>query len=233
MARGLSALFTVLRGSIGNLTFFSGRHHSILVRDRIAPVQPDTPAQQNIRAAMTAANAFWLSISNADRKGWVQYAKSLKHYHPVNRIQDIGRMAFLTANILREYWILEGLALIASDGSPPAPDGWLPIPNLQVVNDSPGQIGFRLRWQFNYTEDMYFIAIRSPGFPITRNRYKGPWVQSSLRRSTIPAGNSTSMNFRGLVAGQAYFVCYRATTRYNPVRVSHTGIIRVIAFTSP
>jgi hypothetical protein len=229
MARGTSVQFARICGKLGDSIYFRGQHHAIQVRAKTDPVQPDTPEQVDVRTAFAAAAGLWNTITEAQRQGWHKWAKTLKTLNPIDDIAPDGRIAFLGVNSHRNYMILAGPVLTPGNGSPPTSPGWLPIPTFEVVSDSAGQQGFRVRWTYSIAEDQYVTAVISPPFTITRNRYTGPWNPSFWRRSSTRSGDTASTNFRGLTVGKYYFVYYRAVSRYNPVRFSHTGIFRALA----
>ncbi|MBN8691207.1 MAG: hypothetical protein J0L72_10530 [Armatimonadetes bacterium] len=69
----LSAFSTALSGKLGNLTFSNTKEGTIM-RERISPKNPRTPAQQAVRAAFTKATKQWANLTTANVTNWENFA---------------------------------------------------------------------------------------------------------------------------------------------------------------
>lgn len=74
--RYLSPLLSDARASIGGATASKNRAGNYF-RARIAPVQPRTPAQQTVRANLSAFAASWRGLTASQIAGWNALAKSI------------------------------------------------------------------------------------------------------------------------------------------------------------
>jgi hypothetical protein len=72
----LSPLLSAARGSIGGATASRNRGGNYF-RERIAPVQPRTPAQQAIRASLASLAAAWRGLTALEIAGWNATASTI------------------------------------------------------------------------------------------------------------------------------------------------------------
>lgn len=68
-----SSIISEIRGSIGDQTYSKNRSGAYVKQKLIQPAS-DTPAQQNIRAAVTQANSFWKALTPSVQKSFEVYA---------------------------------------------------------------------------------------------------------------------------------------------------------------
>lgn len=79
MARVLgSALLGGLSGKTGNVVFVRGENGEIMVRQRVVPRDPWTPAQATARALMTHAGHFYTSLTDEEVEAWADFAEALR-----------------------------------------------------------------------------------------------------------------------------------------------------------
>ncbi len=71
----LSAFSTALSGKLGNLSFSNTKEGTIM-RERVTPRNPSTPAQVAVRAAFTKATKQWATLTTGQLSAWYAYAKS-------------------------------------------------------------------------------------------------------------------------------------------------------------
>lgn len=98
----LSALLTDARASIGGATASKNRSGNYF-RARIAPVQPRTPAQQFIRAALSTLAASWRALTQEQIAGWNALAATIirkdtlgNSYSPTGEDIYVGNNVALT-----------------------------------------------------------------------------------------------------------------------------------------
>jgi hypothetical protein len=72
----LSAIITQASGSLGGATGASNRGGNYL-RSRVAPVQPRTTPQQNVRALLSSTSAGWRALTASNIAGWNSLAASI------------------------------------------------------------------------------------------------------------------------------------------------------------
>lgn len=66
-------MFGQLSGSMGNTTASHNSGGSYL-RNRVIPVNPNTPAQSAIRTQFTSFSQNWRDLTQAEQNGWIQLA---------------------------------------------------------------------------------------------------------------------------------------------------------------
>jgi hypothetical protein len=235
MARFLSQVYVVVRGSVGGITYLANQYHQLVARARTSPVQPNTPLQSAIKSAFSGAEATWLTLTAAEMSAWDVYAQGTSYKGPLNDYTVPGRLIFIAIQGFRNYMNGSYAAALPASNVAPGTLGWLNLTNVHSVPPAgpgtgvavsigtpPGLVGTRI-----------FSEI-SPGFSPSRNRYKGPWVPGSSKISAnIPGGTSGLVEYIGLVAGQVYFVRIRGIFSAGPYRISASFIVRCVAVTVP
>jgi hypothetical protein len=100
----LSALLTDARASIGGATASKNRSGNYF-RARIAPVQPRTPAQQQVRAILATLAAQWRALTPEQIAGWNALASTIikkdtlgNSYSPTGENLYVGNNSALTIN---------------------------------------------------------------------------------------------------------------------------------------
>lgn len=79
----LGILLQDLRGKAGNAVF-QGSRDGLVVRPWVAGSNPNTPAQQAVRANLAAAGAAWRSFSASQVQAWLNYSKTITKHNRVN-----------------------------------------------------------------------------------------------------------------------------------------------------
>jgi hypothetical protein len=233
MARALSPVYSIIRGSVAGLTYLSNQYHQIVVRARTAPVQPGTPLQSAIKTAFSGAESAWLNESDGIRTNWQLYADGTSYKGPIGDYTVPGRLMYTAVQGLRNFInSLYGAALPANSAAPTTP-GWHTLSNVHSV--PPGGVGTGIGVSFGTPLGLQATKVYyeiSPAFNPTRNRYKGPWNtgQSNVTAS-IPAGTTGIISILNLVVGLVYFVRIRAITATGPYRISIETIVRCVAVT--
>jgi hypothetical protein len=72
----ISPLLSDARASVGGATFSKNRGGNY-IRARVAPVQPRTVAQQNVRAGLATLAGMWASLTAAQIAGWNALASGI------------------------------------------------------------------------------------------------------------------------------------------------------------
>ncbi len=101
---------TDLSGSVGGITASRNRGGAYF-RNRGIPIQPNTPEQQAIKAAMSQTVARWNnSLTTIQRDGWDTYAFNVPLIDPLGEPRNVGGLGMYNrSNIPR---IQNGLAIV-------------------------------------------------------------------------------------------------------------------------
>jgi hypothetical protein len=232
MARMLSQIATTIRGSIGGCVFTANPFQSIVVRKRVSPVNPQTPAQSAIRLAMSAANEQWDQLSDADRQAWEDYAQSVTFSGPMGSYTVPGRQMALGQQALAYYLSYQG----NSDFDVPAMDpptklGLLGIgPIIPAVLGAAGT-GFQFSITNPNTEDITCGLWISHRQNDSRLRFKGPWYDPYFHNDEVPGSSAGNVVVDDLPADGIYFVRIKAISTNSPRRLSPSAIYRCEATT--
>lgn len=229
MARILSHIDAIRRGSVAGTTYFANQYHQILARARTAPVQPNTVFQQGIRDAMVWASVQWRFLTPEHRQDWDDYAQTLTYDGPLGPYQVPGRLVFISNLSLAVYGLGREALPPPTVGQAPTIAGFLnsgPYSTGPLL--SPG-IGFTVNITGAPDQDIFAYVQHSIGFNQTRNRFKGPWLSGSWTQLEVLAGTTTSDPFINLTDEAAYFVRIRCVSQEAPFKVSTPAILRVVA----
>lgn len=118
------AIVGKISGSLGGMTAAHGRGGYYL-RNRVKPVNPNTPRQQNVRSALGALVQGWSSLlTPAQRAGWIAYADATPRTDRLGESLILtGMQAYVACNTPRLQVTASGLAatLPRIDDAPTVP----------------------------------------------------------------------------------------------------------------
>ena len=232
MARFLSTVYSMIRGSVGGLTYFSGPYHQLQVRQRTAPVQPNSNAQTWARAAFSAAVVAWQNLSKANKDLWEAYAATCTREGPLGPYQPSGRMLAIGQYMQTDYVVSLGLAAFPGGSSmtPPALTGVPAITDPNYTICVGAGIGFRLNWHNMNAEAMKLIGTISEKQTASTFFYKGPFLPDRTFHVETAAAAPGFKDITSLEDGGIYFAKMRLVTTQNVGRrFSEASIIRCIA----
>lgn len=226
MAYALSHLHSLVRGSVGGLTYFANQFHQICMRQRTSPVQPNTPYQSGIRSAFNAAEWRWESLSPLGRQNWDDYAATCLYPGPAGPYAVPGRQLFIgtlalalyTDGILPEHHEVANVA--------PAIAGWFNPGIIEVAPYEGETQGIAVHINVPLGRTAFGAVDVSIAFNLTRNRYKGPWQSASKAISVMGQAATLHVNIDRPVGtiGKAIFTrtrCLTAAT-YGQAEESHS-----------
>lgn len=230
MARMLSPLASILRGSIAGLTFTANQFHQIVVRQKTAPVQPNTTPQTDIKLAFTSAESAWEGLTEAVQRNWENYAGATPLSGPLGDYTITGRLMFHAVFGLVFYMnatLAAGMSTVTT--APPTP-GFAQLPNFTVGPPGLGENGVRISATIPiFDQDMFMFAQRSIVYSPTRKRFKGPWDSATNQAVDFAAGVEGEIDFIGLEVDDVIFVHIRGIITPAPHRIAQDIIIRAVA----
>lgn len=234
MARILSPVWAIIRGSIAGITYLAGPQHQIIARSRTSPVQPNTTYVQIYRSAFAQANLAWRLMTDSQRIGWADYAQTLFYSGPTGDYTVKGRNVFLAYYAMQRYLLVRGLTAVGPILDVTEFDGWLAIVVWETVIVTPSSTGISVSiTNGSSTEDIEVHFQISRAFDATRHFFKGPWRTVDAAVDTITGGTSAYHEFLGLADGYYYFVRVRAfTSCASGARYSSEFVIRCQATTT-
>jgi hypothetical protein len=230
MARALSILHSTIRGSIGGTTYTSNQWHQIVIRQRTAPVQPDTNYQEEIRAAFAGADSAWrIGVTDSVRQAWKCYADTCWYSGPLGPYQIPGRQMFMSNISAGKYLHMRKTAYPEPTFAAPIIPGFLALDQLQVLPPHAAATGFSISLRNISGETVLAWIQRSCAFNTTRQRYKGPFLPTTLDIDEIANNATGEVYFEGLTAGMIYFVQLRLISSSPPIRLSQMYTLRAEA----
>lgn len=234
MARILSPVWAIIRGSIGGTTYLAGPQHQIIARNRTAPVQPNTTYVQEYRSAFAEANLVWRLMSDGQRIGWADYAQTLFYTGPTGDYTVKGRNVFLAYYAMQRYMEIRGMTAVPPVKDVTEFDGWLGIVVYPVAFTPVSATGLSITIiNGSSTESIEAHIQLSRAFDATRNFYNGPWRTDQSEVITIAGATSAVHDIEGLQEDAYYFVRVRAfTSGASGARYSSSFVIRSITTTN-
>jgi len=209
-------------GSVGGAVFSRNRYGSY-VRQRVSPVNPNTPPQNDIRAAMTAISQAWRDVlTPEERLAWTQYAANT----PVTDI--FGDNQIISGNAMycafNNHWTRAGKTRV--DVAPTTPGTTSAITLTHTATALAG-------WIITATNpsivvgDFCSLVIASAPLTPSRNYYGGPFTFNAMfALADLPV---TVLDIGEVFEGQRWFCRTRyfsADGRRGPV---WQGLVDVIA----
>jgi len=230
MAKALSALVTVIRGSIGGVTFSSNQFAAIIARAKTSPVNPKTVAQALIRSGLSAGSQEWDNLDDAERQAWEDYAATLTFTGPLGSYTVPGRQV-MAGNVAA---FLRGNALLAVPEAPiytaPTIPGFANFSDVKP-NSPTATTGIAVNIGNPMNEDAYALVQRSVAFNPSRTRFKGPFLSSTSAFVLCADQTNTIFQYDDLAEGYVYFVRVRGITFTSGHRMTSEYIVRCVAET--
>jgi hypothetical protein len=227
MAKFLSQVYTIIRGSVGGLTYTANQHQQLIVKAKTAPVNPVTNFQTALRTAFAQASILWPTLSPAQRGDWDDYAESINLPGPLGVHTVSGRLMFMrnygTAGYFHDRFPLVAEAPILLAPTVPGP---FPIALAGLTAPTAVGIGMAFNISSSSDDDWYAYVSISRQFDGSRMRFKGPFKSSKMQLDTQAGPGTISFDFLGLELGATYFVKFRAYTVENGIALSTDGILR-------
>lgn len=206
MAKFLSQVYTVIRGSVGGVTYLAGPHHALIARARVAPVNPASPNQNLVRGFWSQAATEWHGLTDIVRRQWAQYALTVQFQSPTGPYTVSGRALFTSYRMVYWYLLYKLIYAYVNTGAPTTPGALLTPTASDAALSAPG-IGRTITINnLNIGRVTAYLEL-SPIQSTIRNSWKGPFDSTTLVGSGIISPSSSSpISFTGLVSGAVYFV---------------------------
>lgn len=146
MALFASQLITAASGSVGGLTFLP-THSGLALRGKVVPVNPSSPQQETIRAALTYLANYWTeSLTESERHAWGLYALHTPRPNRLGKLINLGGLpTWVRCQLPR---LLAGLDFSARAPITYTVESFAPITPLTVAS-----IGQKLIFAFDTTDD--------------------------------------------------------------------------------
>lgn len=233
VARLLSIIASVIRGSVGGLTYSSNQFHQIIVRARTAPVNPNTSNQTTIRSAFNVASQAWKVMATPIRLAWEEYAESLTYEGPLGPYTMPGRQVCIGNLSMAGYIATRGLYALVPSAAAPITPGFLDVGNITVGPAGAGETGFLISVENPNLFDVVIFAQRSVNFGTSRYRFKGPYLSDTDIALKAASETTFPIPFYDLIKDAIYFVRLRAITEEGPYRISTEYFLRCISVETP
>lgn len=231
MARALSHLHSLIRGSVGGLTYFSNQFHQICMRQRTAPVQPNTPYQTGIRTAFDHAESYWEAITQAWRDAWDDYAVTCVYPGPAGPYTVPGRQLFVGTLALAIYADAIKPAEFGIFLEAPVVSGWFNPGTIAAATYSGETQGIALSISIPEGREAVAVVDLSIAFNLTRTRYKGPWITTAKTiEATAPGHLHIDIDRPAGTLGKAIFTRTRSFTATLGIPASEPHALAFPAF---
>lgn len=191
-----------IKGSIAGVSFQQSPYGTV-ARNRTVPVNPNSPFQQAIKAALAQRSFDWVNtLTAAQRAGWEAYAAQTPLPDRFGQSTPTkGRQMFLRYNVPRAY--LTG-SLVPD--APPTP-GVAPTPVIALAGDTTDGVTVTTITTTLAVGDIMLFRIGQP-VSQAKNFYKAPFTfaAGAISTTTLPL----ELKAGALVAvGQRYFIATR------------------------
>lgn len=226
MAKILSQVDTIRRGSVGGITYTANQWHQIIARQRTAPVDPATNNQTIIRTVVSQLSAAWENQTDEVRQAWDDYAATCVYQGPLGTYTIPGRQMFIACLSIPGYCQSRGLHPFGAVFTPPAIPGFYNPGPVYVSDPTTPGIHIALSVLNETGEDGVALIQRSFAFPASRNRFKGPFLSHTAVAVDIPDGAATLVELPVPTPDLIYFTIIRLVTELPPYRISSQHYLR-------
>lgn len=222
--RGISHIFSTMRGSVAGVTYLTTPSGQIIGRQRTIPVNPRTSKQTEIRSQFANSAGAWEALSDADRLDWQVYADTLG-------TGKTGRQLFIANYSLAKYMAVNSSGIMTPDTTPPTDPGVLAISDVAPIAYVGPGTGVSIAWTNPNADSVAALIQISTQQTVARNRFQGPFRSDNLTVQETAGSTSSFYEFDGLVDGYVYFIRIKFVTNDTPHRCSPAYIVRAVAAT--
>lgn len=229
MAKCKSLLMSVIRGSIGGITYTSNTFCSIIARSRTIPTNTNTQRQQQIRACFTQAKAIWPTLTRSIRAAWEQWAQTVTLQGPTGPYTVPGRQWYQGIRGTAYYLALRGVSFGTLSNNAPTTHGLI-SPGVWAVAVPTTGNGYKITFSPITLELLTYFTFRSTPQTDDKNYFSGPFdTETMLSMSQTLIADPVILERTDLVLGAVYFERIRVISHQGPLRVSEQLIIRLTA----
>lgn len=232
MAKIISPVWSIIRGSIAGTTYLAGPTGQIIARQRTAPVDPGTFIQTMMRSSLAYAAGLWDAQTLANQESWQNYAETVTYQKATGNYHPTGRQAFMAGISMSKYIDTRGLASPTEVTTPPELTGFLLPSNLSMGAPAAAGTGFTVNITADPTDDTLTLINVAGPFGKERNFWKGPWVPQLTYAAIVPGGTSTQLDCIGLIVNRTYFTRVKCVADDASPRVSTEYFMRGVAETT-
>lgn len=232
MAKFLSQVYVIIRGSVGGVTYTANQFGQLIARAKTSPVHPNTTRQGQVKQAFSGAAVAWKALTDQERIDWNTYALTLTYSNPLGPIVMPGRQTFMGNIGFMRYLLARNFVFTTSADDAPVIPGFLSMDPLDVaVPGAPGT-GFEIHVGNPNASDMKVIMEVSRRFDGSRLTYQGPWLTESMVAVDVAAATTSFHLFEGGSDGDVHFVRVRAIVDDGPKQISQEVILRAVVATT-
>lgn len=231
MAKIISPVWSIIRGSIAGTTYLTTPSGMIIGRQRTRPVNPLTKNQEFARGALAQAVNDWGGLTQPERTAWDAYATG-------SGLFATGRQAMVSGQQVFNYISAQGILPAGATQKKAAPD-FAGKPNITAAQDAlSAGTGVAVTVTNNSAMEIMVYGVISPMFEQTRNFWNGPWnVDNGIKILQIAGGANATMEFTTtMLTDKIYFVRVHAVSEDDTANlqgnvVSNTLVIRCLSET--
>lgn len=210
MAKCLSHTMSVIRGSVGGLTYTKNQYAGIIMKRRMPPTNPNTLLQSEMRSVMSQVNYQWSNLlTQTERDDWDLYAMNTPLSGPIGEYNISGRLFFIAGRSLAQYLKNRFSLVGAVSNTAPTSPGLLGISAFSVVSATGPATGIDVSFSNLATEGVGFLVNVSAPYNASRQIAHGPWDSNLTEGGEVAGSGSPLVNIPSLVSGKRYFVRLR------------------------
>lgn len=216
MAKLISPVFSQIKGSIGNTTFYDTPDNPICGRSRVSPFNPSSNHQLISRLSFATAVGTWPLLSSPQRATYHDLATSLKASFPSMIHTANGRSLFCRFFSVQELFFRQGLIVFNNAINIDQPYVSETPQTIAEITPliAPGT-GFILTIYNFHTSQLTAIIEFSPSQRLVINSFSEGFNWNLSQSTTIEAAGGPGdpgvnvLHYTGLELGKAYFVRVR------------------------
>jgi len=233
MATMTSHIATSIRGSVGGLTYQSGRGHPIVCRAKSPNWSRSTPALFSWQKAFSDAVQMWQLMTDEIYESWAAWNDQIEAVNRFNGSKLTARQYFICVQSYALWCFWNGYTDEEPDLNPPDRWGWAPFFVEGPETAGPGTTGFGFRCSNQSDRFMSFQGTIS--YPRGKRIYsfRGGWDQNKYQFEQVPAGAANWLFFEGLNPDAIYFYKIKCCSVTNPAWIGTTFVGRAKPIVTP
>jgi hypothetical protein len=206
VAKCKSTILSMIRGSMGGITFLATQTQSMVMRARVSPTQPHTSYQEQLKVAFKQAVSWYKAFTQANVDAWNSYAANIWLSGPFGPYRPTGRQLMVGNIAMQQYLVARGAAFTgASHTMGIGATAPFTLPTVTVLAAASGHTGFKIHVVNNDAATAVVWCEISDAYSLTRNYFKGPFKGSTLLTADIATSGNHDFAFD---IGPAGSVCW-------------------------
>lgn len=212
MAKVVSPVWSIIRGSIAGTTYSANQYAQIVAKKKIASAQLPSGNQTLLQQAFAMAAFSWQNLTEANRLSWANYALTVPFTKATGTYTVSGRSLFIGTRAFVNYLNARFAAGLTLVDVAPSQVGRYALLSVTTAPRTTAGDGFKMLVSNGANRTLtYQLDIAGP-FTQSRNKWNGPWDGSKSASGGITIINPNTIVVNTGSPGMYFFWRLRCVT---------------------